>query len=196
MKRVFLIYLLSFSQLVMGQTYVDVGIGVGESFRFLSRGSVLQVNIERASGDDLRKRIAINVYQASRVEVDATYKKHGYSFLERNFSTPIEFLQDAKYKRHFRVWKQLNPHLYRESFITLDVQLGMLVYKMRRSYYSLYIGPSLTRYEAVYPYFGLYDKVVEDLSDEKMNIYFFAFLTYYDIGWTTSLEYFYELGKL
>ncbi len=196
MKKVLLIYLLSFSQLVMGQTYVDVGVGSGQSSHFISDGTVFQLSIEHASEYDLRKRITVNVLHASKVEVDVKYKRYGYSFLERTFSTPIEFLQDEQYKKHFRAWRQVNPDLYRESFISLDVQLGMLVYKLRRSYFSLYIGPTLTRYEAVYPYFVFIDRVIEDLSDEKMETYFFAFLSYYDVGWATSLEYFYELGKL
>jgi len=189
-----LIFLLTSPILLIGQTYIGFGMGAGVSSILGAEGEVFNIDIEHASDYGLKKRLALSAFHATRIKIRPRH--YGYSFLEYNFSTPIEFLQDDKYKKHFRAWKHLYPRKFNENNISLDIYLGLVLSQKKRSTMNIYIGPTVTRYEAYFPFFGLSNKVIEDLSDEKMEITWFSFVTSYDVGMSGSFESFYDIGNI
>jgi len=180
--------------LLIGQVHLDIGAGYGVVSRTLSSGLILHGNLDYSSGSKFLKRIRLEVLTASARRYYQPPEWAPPTVLENTFSTYRILIDDWERER-FRGLLVVTPHLQKEKYLSLEYQLGWRLMESGKRTVRIFTGPSLCRYDGIVPLIVAriyYERLVRD----DMTFYGFALVRYYDLGWSSSVEYFYKIGNV
>ncbi len=187
MKKFFILLLLTPSML-LGQMHFDVGVGYGVVSGTLSRGLTLHGNVDYPLGSKFIQRIRLEVLTARGQRYYQPPDWPPPLVLENTFST-ARILIDLEDRERYNGLFVVTPNLQKERYLSLDYQLGWKVADIGKGAVRLYTGPSLCKYDAVIPLTAAWI-YLEHLVKREMTFYGFALVRYYDLGWSSSVEYF------